>query len=87
MLTRSINRSRNNNSCFRITSYYCARFLSTAKPTVSEFSQHQELFRELDLEEINLGVYNGKWSGQGPLVHSYNPATNKLIGSIRTVRL
>jgi hypothetical protein len=53
--------------------------------TKSEYSMHSSLFKELGLEEVNKGVYNGKWSGEGPLVHSYNPATNQIIGSTRTV--
>jgi hypothetical protein len=60
--------------------------LSTAKlHAKSEYSKHSSLFKELGLEEVNKGVYNGKWSGEGPLVHSYNPATNQIIGSTRTV--
>lgn len=61
------------------------RALSKQTGQVSEFSKHADLFRELDLDEVNLGVYNGKWSGEGPLVHSYNPATNNIIGSTRVV--
>ena len=62
------------------------RALSKQTGQVSEFSKHADLFRELYLDEFNLGVYNGKWSGDGPVVHSYNPATNNIIGSTRVVR-
>jgi aldehyde dehydrogenase family 7 protein A1 len=49
----------------------------------SEFSKHEKLFKELGLAEENLGVYNGQWSGGSEIKHSVNPATNKIIGSIR----
>ena len=43
-------------------------FLSTvAKPT-SEFARHTKLFKSLDIEWENHGVYNGAWSGTGPVV-------------------
>ncbi|TPX58973.1 hypothetical protein PhCBS80983_g02815 [Powellomyces hirtus] len=49
-----------------------------------ESSKHVGLLRKLGMEVENDGVYTGKWSGNGPVVHSVNPATNKIIGSVRT---
>jgi hypothetical protein len=64
-----------------------SRFYSAKRSNVSEYAQHAALFKELDLKEENLGVFNGSWSGDGPLVHSYNPTTNRIIGSVRTVKI
>lgn len=58
------------------------RFVRTLSSRASEFSIHEKLFKELGILEENLGVYNGKWSG-GHLVHSVNPATNRIIASTR----
>ncbi|KAJ3073872.1 Alpha-aminoadipic semialdehyde dehydrogenase [Quaeritorhiza haematococci] len=61
------------------------RTLATSAPTAEdESSQHVSLFKELGLESENLGVYNGKWGGKGPLTYSVNPATNKVIGAVKT---
>merc|ERR1711962_488729 len=40
--------------------------------------------KELDLAETNLGVYNGKWTGNGELVTSYCPANGKPIAQVTT---
>lgn len=48
-----------------------------------ESSTHRNLFKELNLQVENLGVFNGEWSGEGELVYSVNPTTNKVIGSTR----
>jgi aldehyde dehydrogenase family 7 protein A1 len=58
------------------------RFYQTVT-RATEFSKHEKLFKELGLEEENMGVYNGKWSGGSHIRHSVNPATNHIIGSIR----
>ncbi|KAJ3225429.1 Alpha-aminoadipic semialdehyde dehydrogenase [Clydaea vesicula] len=51
----------------------------------SEVHLHENLFKKLDLStDLNLGVFNGKWGGSGEVVHSVNPATNKIIGSVKT---
>ena len=66
------------------TSYEGAiRGFTTANPKSDEFSKHKELLNRLGLESENKGVFNGKWSGNGPVVHSINPATNNIIASTR----
>lgn len=50
----------------------------------TEFSKHTKLFDKLGLEFENHGVYNGLWGGSGPVVYSINPATNQIIGSVKT---
>lgn len=35
--------------------------------------------KELDLEEENLGVYNGKWVGSGNFLDAINPTTGNPI--------
>jgi aldehyde dehydrogenase family 7 protein A1 len=42
--------------------------------------------KELGLAEDNLGVYNGKWFGNGKDLVSVNPTNNKPIARIRGVR-
>jgi aldehyde dehydrogenase family 7 protein A1 len=56
----------------------CALFL-TMRP-----SKHLKLLEKLGLGQENLGVFNGKWMGSGPIVHSVNPATNDRIASTIT---
>ncbi|KAI8902719.1 Aldehyde/histidinol dehydrogenase [Globomyces pollinis-pini] len=53
--------------------------------TASEYSKHSTLLKSLGLDEVNDGVFDGKWhAGKGELVHSINPATNKIIASVST---
>ena len=59
------------------------RIVRTLSTRVSEFSAHENLFKDLGIFEENLGVFNGKWSGGNQLVHSVNPATNNILASIR----
>ena len=42
-----------------------------------------QFLKDLGLTEENAGVYNGKWSGSGELLTSYNPATGKPIARVR----
>jgi aldehyde dehydrogenase family 7 protein A1 len=39
--------------------------------------------KELGLEEENLGVYNGKWSGSGEFLTCVSPTTAKPIARVR----
>ena len=43
-----------------------------------------EIFGKLGLEQMNNGVYNGRWGGNGPLVQSIDPSTNELIAQTKT---
>ncbi|KAJ3217196.1 Alpha-aminoadipic semialdehyde dehydrogenase [Dinochytrium kinnereticum] len=46
---------------------------------------HKDILKELGiLEKGNLGVFNGTWSGSGPVVQSVNPATNEVIAEVVT---
>ena len=47
----------------------------------------KEIFNELDLpiNSIVPGVFNGKWGGNGPIIESIDPATNKIISKIQSV--
>jgi aldehyde dehydrogenase family 7 member A1 len=40
--------------------------------------------KELGLQRSNLGVYNGKWLGSGPIIKSIDPATGKTIAEVKT---
>eukprot|EP00128_Syssomonas_multiformis_P015401 Colp12_sorted_trinity150504_noHs@7527 len=43
-----------------------------------------QFLKDLGLQEVNDGVYNGKWGGSGPVLPSINPATGRTIASVRT---
>ena len=60
-----------------------SRHLSTSN-IHSEYHLHRQLFLSLGLEYENPGVFNGAVGGDGPLAYSFNPATNKIIGTVRT---
>ncbi|TPX33460.1 hypothetical protein SmJEL517_g03677 [Synchytrium microbalum] len=49
-----------------------------------EFAKHASFLKRLGLDFENNGVYYGKWTGNGPVVHSVNPATNQIIGAVKT---
>lgn len=40
--------------------------------------------KDLGLERINNGVYNGKWTGSGEVVKSIDPATGSVIAEVRS---
>ncbi|KAJ2354335.1 Alpha-aminoadipic semialdehyde dehydrogenase [Coemansia erecta] len=50
---------------------------STVRPTTSV------TLKALGLDAYNLGVYNGKWGGNGDVVESVNPATGEVIGAVQ----
>eukprot|EP00052_Salpingoeca_macrocollata_P022294 m.193392 g.193392 ORF g.193392 m.193392 type:complete len:551 (-) comp21764_c0_seq1:1528-3180(-) len=64
----------------------CQRLLSTRPAQRGSeslsFSKYPFL-RELGLQEENDGVFNGEWTGNGPVVTSYNPATGEAIARVR----
>ena len=51
----------------------------------------KEIFTKLDLPTLDSssapipGVFNGKWGGNGPVIESVDPATNKIISRIQSV--
>lgn len=40
--------------------------------------------KDLGLERTNNGVYNGKWTGSGPVVKSVDPASGQVIAEVRS---
>lgn len=62
------------------------RQFSSTPSALALASKYKAIFDELELSEVNDGVFNGKWGGSGDLVHSYDPATNERIASVRTVK-
>ncbi len=42
------------------------------------------LLKKLGLKAVNEGVFDGKWSGSGPVVPSISPIDGKVIASVRT---
>uniref|UniRef100_A0A0N4Z234 aldehyde dehydrogenase (NAD(+)) n=1 Tax=Parastrongyloides trichosuri TaxID=131310 RepID=A0A0N4Z234_PARTI len=39
--------------------------------------------KKLGLEEVNAGVFNGKWFGNGTVIESLSPATNEVIAKVK----
>ncbi|GAB0092215.1 putative aldehyde dehydrogenase family 7 member A1 homolog [Sergentomyia squamirostris] len=39
--------------------------------------------RDLGLERVNAGVYNGSWTGSGPVVKSVDPASGQIIAEVK----
>jgi hypothetical protein len=52
-----------------------------AELTFSQFS----FLKDLGIEEENMGCYNGKWFGNGPVYTTLNPSTGKPLARIRGV--
>ena len=48
----------------------------------------KEIFKGLDLPigAVIPGVFNGKWGGNGPLIESVDPSTNKITAKIQSVK-
>lgn len=40
--------------------------------------------KDLGLDRINNGVYNGSWTGSGEVVQSIDPASGEVIAEVRT---
>lgn len=40
--------------------------------------------KDLGLERVNKGVYNGQWQGNGEIIKSIDPATNEIIAEVQT---
>lgn len=46
--------------------------------------QKFSFLKDLGLERVNNGVYNGKWVGSGPTIKSLDPASGEIIAEVRT---
>src|SRR3954447_4763567 len=44
----------------------------------------KSLFNTLGLSAENPGVFNGDWSGSGPVIEKFSPIDGKLLGRVRT---
>ncbi|XP_058468221.1 putative aldehyde dehydrogenase family 7 member A1 homolog [Malaya genurostris] len=43
-----------------------------------------KILKDLGLEKVNNGVYNGEWIGNGEIVKSIDPATGNVIAEVKT---
>jgi aldehyde dehydrogenase (NAD+) len=41
------------------------------------------LFKRLGLRDLNPGVFNGKWTGNGKIINSISPVDGKVLGKVR----
>ena len=44
----------------------------------------QSLFKKLGIAAENPGVFNGEWSGSGPVIEKFSPIDGKPLGRVRT---
>ncbi|RUS30577.1 alpha-aminoadipic semialdehyde dehydrogenase-like protein, partial [Jimgerdemannia flammicorona] len=51
---------------------------------LSNFVRYKDTFDRLNIKEHNHGVFNGKWAGTGPVLHSVSPVNNELIAEVTT---
>ncbi|ETO15423.1 hypothetical protein RFI_21941 [Reticulomyxa filosa] len=64
-----------------------SKILRIARRSPRNFStSNSALLSELGLSDSsdNVGVFNGKWNANGPVIESVNPANNKLIAKVKT---
>ncbi|KAI7869938.1 Aldehyde/histidinol dehydrogenase [Spinellus fusiger] len=57
----------------------------TAARSLSTFDKHRDIFESLGIEKTNnKGVFDGEWTGSGPIVPSFNPVNNQIIAEVVT---
>src|SRR5436853_2462294 len=44
----------------------------------------QSLLNKLGITDENTGVFNGDWSGSGPIIEKFSPIDGKLVGRVRS---
>eukprot|EP01095_Lingulamoeba_sp_RSL-Kostka_P005671 TRINITY_DN1712_c0_g1_i1.p1 TRINITY_DN1712_c0_g1~~TRINITY_DN1712_c0_g1_i1.p1 ORF type:complete len:540 (+),score=219.62 TRINITY_DN1712_c0_g1_i1:171-1790(+) len=72
-ITKNLVRNKN--------AYYC--FSKSWNVNNGELSYEKYPFlKELGLKEVNDGVYNGEWKGNGKTVTTYNPSNGEAIASV-----
>ncbi len=52
--------------------------------TKSKATSPTAILRKLGLQSDNAGVFDGEWSGSGPVIKSISPIDGKTLGSVRT---
>ncbi|EEF59394.1 L-piperidine-6-carboxylate dehydrogenase [Pedosphaera parvula] len=55
---------------------------STSSSKKSAFSP-AALFKRLGLRDVNPGVFNGKWTGNGKVINSISPIDGKVLGKVK----
>lgn len=66
---------------FNKTIYTHIRLLSSQKYLIDD--PKYSFLRELGLEKVNIGVYNGKWSANGKVNQSICPANGQVIAEVQ----
>jgi aldehyde dehydrogenase family 7 member A1 len=66
----------------KVKSIYNFRAMSSARYLIDD--TNFAFLKDLGLERVNKGVYNGEWSGHGEIVKSIDPATNEVIAEVQT---
>ncbi|KCV69262.1 aldehyde dehydrogenase (NAD+) [Fonticula alba] len=62
------------------------RLYSTMTPCAASQALHAKypFLKDLGINAVNDGVYNGTWGGNGPVVTSMNPTTGEPIAQVKT---
>ncbi|KAJ3182893.1 Alpha-aminoadipic semialdehyde dehydrogenase [Gaertneriomyces sp. JEL0708] len=97
MLGRSVSRTVLPTLARRSSALQTTRALATARSDEAkalnqaqsgklddESHLHKDLLKSLGMGVENEGVYYGRWGGEGEMVYSINPATNKIIAGVKT---
>ena len=46
-------------------------------------AKRYKFLEELEIQDVNPGVFHGEWAGKGNVVTTFNPATNEPIAQVR----
>lgn len=58
-----------------------SRMMSSSRFLVDD--ANFSFLKDLGLERLNKGVFNGEWSGNGEITKSIDPATNEVIAEVQ----
>ncbi|CRK91225.1 CLUMA_CG004907, isoform A [Clunio marinus] len=68
----------------RVTSLKFCHFRAMSSSRYLIDNENFSFLKQLGLERVNKGVYNGEWKGNGEIVKSIDPATNEVIAEVQT---
>lgn len=61
--------------------FFISRAMSSARYLIDD--ANFSFLKDLGLQRVNKGVYNGEWSGNGEITKSVDPATNEVIAEVQ----
>jgi aldehyde dehydrogenase (NAD+) len=57
---------------------------NSSKRSTARSGSAAAVFKALGLKAVNPGVFDGDWSGSGPILQSHSPNDGRLLGEVRT---